>query len=229
MNERARIVDSSARHQIALLADVRFYREGLTRALEGCPQLEIVGAAPVNADGLALLKVTRPEIVLLEVAPARMDAVVQAVLAVIPRGKVVAIAIGDEELNAVACAEAGAAGYVSNEASVEELIAIIMRVACGEFPCSPHVASFLALRLSALSARGTLAELRQALTAREWEIVRLLDDGLTNKEIAKHLGIVVSTVKNHVHNILNKTRVSRRAQAAARLRPWNGSQQRNPR
>jgi len=216
-------------HQIALLADVRFYREGLVRALEGCSQLEIVGSAPVNAAGLDLLRLKTPEIVLLEVAATRMTAIVQSILSAIPRGKVVALAIADEELDAVACAEAGAAGYVSSEASVDDLVATIVRVARGEFPCSPRVASLLARRISSLSAQGTLSEVRSTLTAREWQIVRLLDDGLSNKEIAQHLGIVVSTVKNHVHHILNKTRVSRRAQAAARLRPWNSSQQRSAR
>jgi DNA-binding NarL/FixJ family response regulator len=224
MDDRAPVASAMVPHRIALLADIRFYREGLVRALERCPELDIVGSAPVNAAGFELLTVAQPAFVLCEVGATRMTEIVHAILATVPGTKVVVIAIGDEELDAVACAEAGAAGYVSCEAGIDELVATITRVAQGEFPCSPRVASLLARRISSLAAHATPTDSAAALTAREWQIVRLLEDGLSNKEIAAHLGIVVSTVKNHVHHILNKTRVSRRAQAAARLRPWSPPQ-----
>jgi|SRR5215218_2500307 len=215
---------STRRHRVVLLADVRFYREGLVRALEASAEIEIVGSASASADSFDLLRLGKPDIVLLEVAAARVPAVVQSILATSPSTKVVALAIADEDLDAVACAEAGAAGYVSSEASIEDLTATIIRVACGEFPCSARVASLLAQRISSLVAQHTMSDVRSNLTAREREILRLIDDGLSNKEIAQQLGIVVSTVKNHVHRILHKSHVSRRAQAAARLRPWSAPQ-----
>jgi two-component system nitrate/nitrite response regulator NarL len=221
MIDRAPLSAAIVRHRIVLLADVRFYREGLVRALERCPEIEIVGSAPVNDAGFELLTRTQPAFVLCEVAAGRLPSIVQSIHATVPRSQVVAIAIGDQELDAVASAEAGAAGYVSCEGSIEDVVATIMRVAQGEFPCTPRIASLLARRLSSLASQATPADVRAMLTAREWQILRLLEDGLSNKEIARHLGIVVSTVKNHVHHILHKTRASRRAQAAARLRPWN--------
>ncbi|HEY4304625.1 MAG TPA: response regulator transcription factor [Gemmatimonadaceae bacterium] len=225
MNDRGAVV-ATGPHRIALLADVRFYREGLVRALERCPEIHMVGSAPVNTAGFELLTTTTPEFVLCEIGAARLPETVDSILDALPSAKVVVIAIGDEELNAVACAEAGAAGYVSCEASIEDLIATIECVARGEFPCSARVASLLARRLRSLAVRDTPADATPTLTAREWQIVRLLEDGLSNKEIAGNLGIVVSTVKNHVHHILEKTQASRRTQAAARLRPWNPSQPR---
>jgi DNA-binding NarL/FixJ family response regulator len=131
---------------------------------------------------------------------------------------VIAFAIGDEEQDAILCAEAGAAGYVSREASVEDLVSTIVRVAEGEFPCTPRIAALLAQRVSSLAASRDENALATSLTAREREVLRLVDEGLSNKEIARQLGIGVSTVKNHVHNILDKTQASGRGQAAARVR-----------
>jgi two-component system, NarL family, nitrate/nitrite response regulator NarL len=208
----------AARYRVVLLSDVRLYREGLVHALASTSQLEVVGAAPVDDGSLTLLEAARPDIVLLEAIAARSPAIVQAILAVAPKGKVIAFAVGDEEQDAILCAEAGAAGYVSREASIDDLVSTIVRVAQGEFPCSPRVAALLARRISLLAAHRDPDNIMAALTSREREILRLIDDGLSNKEIAQRLGIGVSTVKNHVHNILDKTSASRRAQAAARVR-----------
>jgi two-component system nitrate/nitrite response regulator NarL len=204
-----------------LWADVRLYRDGLVRALAGSADVEVVGAAPISEASLPLLVDTSPDIVLLEAAAASRPEVVQSILEVAPQAKVVAFAIADEEQDAIHCAEAGAAGYVSREASIEDLVATIVRVAHGEFPCSARVAALLAHRISFLAAERAPNATASALTRRERQILRLIDDGLSNKEIAQRLTIEVSTVKNHVHHILDKTQASRRSQAAARFRtPW---------
>jgi two-component system, NarL family, nitrate/nitrite response regulator NarL len=220
MHEHAPAAASVTPCRVAVITEVRFYREGLVRALEGRPEIDVVASAPVSSATTELLNVAGPVIVLLEMTAARAPAIVHSILALLPQSKVVALGIADELHDPVACAEAGAAGYVSSEASIDELVATIVRVAQGEFPCSPRVVSLLADRISSLAAQVMVTEVRTALTSREREILRLIDAGLSNKEIAQRLGIVVSTVKNHVHHILNKTRATRRAQAAARLRPW---------
>ena len=209
---------AATRHRVVLLSDVRLYREGLVQVLAGVPELELVGSAPVSDSSLALLESTQPAIVLLEALAARSAPIVHAIRAAVPTSKVIAFAVGDEEEDAILCAEAGAAGYVSREASIDDLVSTIVRVARGEFPCSPRVAALLAQRISSLAARREPGEAAAVLTRREHEILRLIDEGLSNKEIAQRLGIGLSTVKNHVHNILDKTSASRRAQAAARVR-----------
>jgi two-component system, NarL family, nitrate/nitrite response regulator NarL len=208
----------AARYRVVLLSDVRLYREGLVHALASTSQLEMVGSAPVNDSSLTLLESARPDIVLLEAIAARSSGIVQAILAIVPKSKVIAFAVGDEEQDAILCAESGAAGYVSREASIDDLVSTIVRVAQGEFPCSPRVAALLARHISLLAAQRDPDRVMAALTSRERGVLRLIDDGLSNKEIAQRLGIGVSTVKNHVHNILDKTSASRRAQAAARVR-----------
>ena len=214
----------ASRPRLVLLADVRLYREGLVRALEATTQVDVLGAATVTEASLDFLVRTRPDIVLLESAAQRMPAVVSAIPTLVPEAKIVAFAIVDEEHDAIRCAEAGVSGYVTREASIDELVMTIVRVAHGEFPCSPRVAALLARRVSSLSAQREPATVASSLTTREREIIHLVDDGLSNKEIASRLGIGLSTVKNHVHHILHKTRASRRSQAAARLRgPWTRS------
>lgn len=215
-------VPALVRPRVMLWADVRLYRDGLVRALADFPDVEVVGSAPVIESSLALLTQSQADIVLLESAAANRAEIVQSILAASPQARVVAFAIADEEQEAIYCAEAGAAGYVSREASIEELVATIVRVAKGEFPCSARVAALLARRISTLATQRAPNAVASALTRRERQILRLIDEGLSNKEIAQRLGIEVSTVKNHVHHILDKTRASRRSQAAARLRtPWH--------
>jgi DNA-binding NarL/FixJ family response regulator len=205
-------------HRVAVLADVRLYREGLARALEVSPLLEVVGAAALGLPAQELLAARRPDIVLLEGASARVPAVVGAVLGWAPSAKVVAFGTVDEEVDPVQFVEAGVAGYVSHEASIEDVVRVIVDVARGEFPCSAHVASLLARRISGLAGQASSRNVASSLTGRERQILRLIDDGLSNKEIGARLGIELSTVKNHVHHILDKTRATRRAQAAAHAR-----------
>src|SRR5881296_1366294 len=98
------------------------------------------------------------------------------------------------------------------------LVDMAMPESRGVAICSPRVAACLLRRVAALAA-GHGGDLPRAqLTNREREIVRLIDNGLSNKEIARALGIEVATVKNHVHNILEKLQVHRRGEAAARVR-----------
>lgn len=207
------------RYRIALLVDVRLFRDGLVRVLSAVDELEVVAAGPVTESGFAVIEAAHPDVVMLEASAAREPAFVRTILTVLPASKVIAFAIGDDEQDAILCAEAGVAGYVSREASIEELVAIVLRVQHGEFPCTPRVAALLARRVSSLAAARVPAVSIPALTPREREVLRLIDQGFSNKEIAKRLGIGVSTVKNHVHNILDKTHTSGRGEAAARTRP----------
>jgi DNA-binding NarL/FixJ family response regulator len=93
----------------------------------------------------------------------------------------------------------------------------------GEFLCSPGTAATLLRRVAALAAERHTADNGARLTPREQQVVRLIDEGLSNKEIARRLSIEVRTVKNHVHSILEKLQVRRRGEAAARMRAVGAS------
>lgn len=218
---------SVAMLRVLLLVDVRLYREGLLRALDGSPDFRVVDAAPLAEINRALLKSLAPDIVLLEAAAARSPSCVHVIRDVLPNAKVIAFAVTDDENDILQCAEAGVAGYVSREASITDLTSTMVRVARGEFPCSPRVAALMARRMSSLATHQLLEGTESKLTRRERQILNLIDGGLSNKEIARQLCIGLSTVKNHVHHILNKTCAVRRTQAAARLRgqwsPFNAA------
>ncbi len=106
------------------------------------------------------------------------------------------------------------AGYHLRTESLDDLIDLIRKVAAGESLCSPRVSAILLRRLSALASQRPPASKELVLTAREIQILRMLELGLANRQIAEELCIAIHTVKNHVHSLLTKLGVSTRAQAA---------------
>ena len=203
--------------RLFILAEIRIYRDGLAEVLERRGGIEVVGTAADLGSALAAIPVTRPDIALVDVAMPDGIAAVRSVLRTAPEVKVVALAVPDAEVNVIACAEAGVSGYVTRDESLDDVVGALESVTRGEMLCSPRMAATLLRRVTALAA-GETGSARSRLTARELEIVELIDQGLSNKEIASRLFIELATVKNHVHNILEKLQVQRRSEAAAHLR-----------
>jgi DNA-binding NarL/FixJ family response regulator len=140
-------------------------------------------------------------------------------LADLAQEPIVAFGVPGDERHVIALAEAGVLGFVEREASVDQLIECILRAARGEATIPPKFATTLLRRVAALSDRKDAPDPDlAALTVRERQIVEIIAEGLSNKEIAARLSIEVATVKNHVHSILEKLNVSRRSEVVARLR-----------
>jgi len=206
--------------RVLLACDVRLYREGLAAGLSAQPSLEVVGTAASAAEAILAARALTPEVVLVEMAMTGSLAAVQAMRASVPGVRVVALGIQEDPEVVVRCAEAGLLGYVPREASLADLVAAIERVSRGEVLTSPLIAATLMRRVADLAERQRRpgASSAASLTHREAEVLTLLEQGLSNKEIARRLAIGVTTVKNHVHRILEKMQVSRRGAAAARAR-----------
>ncbi len=204
---------------MVVLSDVRLYREGLALALARHAPVDVVGVLSPTPDALTGLEGLHPDVALLELAGRASLRLVGPILASSPGIRVVAFAVAELDDEIVACAEAGVAAYVPREGSIDDLVTVIESAARGELVCSPRMAATLFRRLAALAAqRGAALPQRLGLTARERQIVEMVDRGLSNKEIASVLSIEVATVKNHVHSLLEKLHVSRRGEAAALLR-----------
>jgi two-component system, NarL family, nitrate/nitrite response regulator NarL len=202
---------------VAIVADVRLYREGLAQALGRDRRVSVIGTASTRSEALELLRDERLGIVILDVAMPESATVIGEIVGSAPDVKVVAVAVPDDEGDVIAYAEAGASGIVPCNGSMEDLIAVAESAARGEVLCSPRIAAALLRRLAVLK-RERIKCGDSRLTSRELEILQLIDEGRSNKEIAQRLTIEVPTVKNHVHSILEKLNVHRRAEAAAQVR-----------
>jgi len=195
--------------RVALLAEVRLHREGLAALLARDKRLHVTPLAPTTA---GLPSWSKPPDVILVDAPGSIQRIASAAQA-----PIVVLGLPDDEREVIALAESGVLGFVEREASLEDLIASVVSAARREASFPPRIATTLLRRVTALSARQTPVDDPQ-LTVRERQIVELIAEGLSNKEIAARLFIEVATVKNHVHNILEKLQVSRRSDAVARLK-----------
>jgi two-component system, NarL family, nitrate/nitrite response regulator NarL len=204
--------------RILIVAEIRLYREGLAEMLRDEPGLAVVGTAAGADEAVRLLRGEVPDIVLLDMAIPDNAWLVRALVAAVPGTRVVALAVPEIEREVLACAEAGVAGYVTRDASIEDVVAAVESAARGEVLASPRMVATLFERVATLALERSPQSIESRLTARELEILDLIDRGLSNKEIARFLTIELSTVKNHVHNILDKLNVSRRSEAAARRR-----------
>jgi two-component system nitrate/nitrite response regulator NarL len=204
--------------RVLVVAGVRIYREGLADILSREHRVSVVATGEDVEDGLAKIAALRPDVALLDLDVPEICAVVEAARAAAPEVKVVALGMLEEDDSVIACVEAGVAGYVPRDGSVDDLLRCVESAARGEMALSPSVAARLAQRVVALSGALRLERDPPALTSRETEIVELIDEGMTNKQIAQRLCIELPTVKNHVHHILGKLEVSRRGEAAATLR-----------
>jgi DNA-binding NarL/FixJ family response regulator len=199
------------------VGEIRLYRDGLAIVLGRSQQFEVVGSVAYDIEAIEATHRLCPDVVLLDIALGGNGDTLDKIHEFAAAARVIALGVAEAEPDIIRCAEAGVAGYVSREGSVETLINTIECVVRGEMVCSPQIAGSMLRRIASLSA-GRRLEAAEALTSREREILRLIEDGSSNKEIAGRLGIEISTVKNHVHNLLEKLHVHRRAEAAARLR-----------
>jgi DNA-binding NarL/FixJ family response regulator len=209
----------SERTEVVVVAAVRMYEEGLARVLGDDARFRVAGTASTARGLLDLLPTLErpPRVVLLDLGIEEGLAALRELRSAWPGTAVIALAVRDVPVDVVAWAEAGAAGIVPREASVGRLADVVESVARGESLCSPRATAALLRRVAALAEGERDARLRP-LTRREQEIADLLERGLSNKEIAARLTIELPTVKNHVHSILEKLSVGRRAEAGAVLR-----------
>jgi len=197
--------------RVLIASEVRLYRIGLERLLREIPDITIVGTASSAEEASELAGALIHEVMLLDMAMPDAYGIARRVGRLSPVSKVVALGTPENEAEVLACAEAGIAGYVTGDGSVEDVVAAIRTIARGEVYCSAKVASSLVRRVAERASSMPAAS--GSLTAREAQILKLLQQGLSNKMISRTLGIELPTVKNHVHNILTKLGIHRRAEA----------------
>lgn len=203
---------------VLIIGNVRLYREGLELALSRDGRFEVVESAPCQREALVLARRLCPDVVLVDLAmPGGIEAV-EAVRAADGLTTIVALAVRDADDDILACAEAGAAAYVTRDRSLEELLDTVSAAVRGELHCSPRIAATLFRRVCDLSQGRNSSGRTPSLSSREFQVLDLIERGYSNKQIARDLGIEVTTAKNHVHRVLAKLKVRRRGEAAAMAR-----------
>jgi two-component system nitrate/nitrite response regulator NarL len=212
-------VDSAAPIvRVFIAAHVRLYRDALAESLAREPGVEVVGMSGDPTEMLLQVRELKPEVVVLDPAVAENLDAVRRLVNRAGEIKVVVLASPATEGDIIACAEAGVSGFVTRDDSLADLVGSIQSAARGDLRCSPQTAGTLLRRVTALATDRSPGSLEAHLTAREVEVAQLIDEGLSNKQIALRLCIELPTVKHHVHHILEKLAVARRSEAVSRLR-----------
>ncbi len=206
--------------KIMLVDDQRLMREGLRTLLELEPDLDVVGEAEDGQQALTTYEKLSPSVVLMDIRMPVMDGVqaTRNLLARWPEAKIIILTTFDDDQYVFEGLRAGALGYLLKDVSGEELSEAIRTVAGGGALIEPSIARRVLAEFSRLAhpapqAAGNLVE---ALSERETEILRLLAQGLTNRQIAARLFLAEGTIKNYVSTILQKLGVEDRTQAALR-------------
>ncbi|MET0897010.1 MAG: response regulator transcription factor [Mycobacterium sp.] len=218
VSEPASADDFEGDQSVLIIDDCTLFRENLAAvlAVTGVP---VAGLAWDLPSLVMAFDRSNAGLILLDMSTAGSDLLLRAVVDMSRAVPVIVFNMSEEnESDIVACAEAGVAGYHMRSDTLQDLVTMIRKVSVGESFYSPRVSSVLLRRLSMMASSPQPTSKDLALTAREGQILKMLELGRSNRDIAVHLQIAVHTVKNHVHNLLTKLGVSSRAEAAALYR-----------
>jgi NarL family two-component system response regulator LiaR len=201
------------RIRVLLVDDHQVVRNGLRTFLGLQDDIEVVGEASDGAQGVTRAKELVPDVILMDLLMPVMDGVtaIGAIKQALPEVEIVAVTSFIEEDKVTAALEAGASGYLLKDADAEAVAAAVRAAHAGEVHLDPAVARLLAQRMR---ERKTSPQLIEPLTEREKEVLSLVGQGASNKEIASELFITERTARTHVSNILGKLGLSSRTQAA---------------
>jgi two-component system, NarL family, response regulator LiaR len=197
--------------KVMLVDDHMVVRSGLGTVLSVFDDMKLVGEAADGEEALRLCERLQPDVILMDLLMPRMDGVaaIKAAKQRWPQIQIIALTSFKEKEYVEGALKAGASGYLLKNVSADELVNAIRRVASGQPSLSPEAAQVLIQRVNEPFTLG------QDMTEREKEILALMVEGLSNKDIAERLVVSRSTVKFHVSNILSKLNVTGRTEAVA--------------
>ncbi len=200
--------------RVLIVDDHAVVRTGLRVFLDLQPDIEVVGEASDGSEGVAVARRLEPDVVLMDLLMPNMDGItaIGRIKAERPDTEIVTMTSFIEEEKVTAALEAGASGYVLKDAEAEEVAAAIRAAFAGEVHLDAAVARLLAQRMR--NRKSPKDELAEPLTEREKDVLRLLGQGMSNKEIGTTLFITERTARTYVSNILGKLGLASRTQAA---------------
>ena len=209
--------------RILLVNEIKLMGNVIAAALEDEVDLRVVDCVTSMEDALQVVQETEIDVALVSTRLPDQGALelTRAMTEVVPDTKVLALGLTEEKKRILRYVEAGATGFILKDDSLDELVNNVRAAAEDKAFVSPKIAAAMMERLTDLAQMFSNVENSMTdeagLTARELEVLELIGEGLTNQQISEQLVIEVGTVKNHVHNILDKLNVSSRGEAAAFL------------
>jgi DNA-binding NarL/FixJ family response regulator len=207
-------VEDGYRIRVLLVDDHAVVRMGLKSFFDLLDDIEVVGEASDGSEGVAMARRLKPDVVLMDLLMPNMDGVtaIGRIKAELPETEIVTMTSFIEEEKVTAALEAGASGYVLKDAEADEVADAVRAAYAGEVHLDPAVARLLAQRMR--QKKSPEDKLVEPLTEREKDVLRLLGQGLSNKEIGAALFITERTARTYVSNILGKLGLASRTQAA---------------
>lgn len=211
--------------RVLLVDDTRMFREGLRMVIKVEPDMTVVGVAGDGAEGLNLARQERPDVVLMDIRMPVMDGVeaTRRLKAELPDTHVIMLTTFSDDEYIFDAIRAGAVGYLIKDMPVEDLISAIRAVYQGGALIPPAIAARLVAEYARVTGGGGALAPGSApptpalvdLTPRETEILKLVAEGRSNKEIAESLYLSEGTVRNYVSSIFSKLHARDRAQAVS--------------
>jgi DNA-binding NarL/FixJ family response regulator len=205
------------RIRVMLVDDHALMRKGVASLLAACPDIEVVGEAENGAEAVARVADLMPDLILMDIQMPEMDGLeaTRRIKAEHPYLKIVMLTISEEERTLFDAIKAGAQGYLLKKMEPDEFLSMVRGISRGEAPISRVMASKILGEFSRRVKGPQLEDPMAKLSPREREVLQLLTQGNTNKEIANSLCVSENTVKNHLKNILAKLHLQNRVQAVA--------------
>ena len=209
----------NAKISLLLIEDNRLLREGIVAMLGEHPDLAVVATSPGTDAVLPLLREAKPQLILLDSALGENDSLrlLEAVKEASPDIRVIVMDLLPAPQDVIEFVAAGCSGFILKDATLEDFVSTIRSVAQGTPVLPPLLTGTIFSHVAQLALRRDQAVVRDAvrMTRREQEVVALIGEGLSNKEIAERLHIALHTVKSHVHSVLEKLALHTRLQVAA--------------
>ena len=200
--------------RVAIVDDQRLFTRGLSGLVAMLPGIEVVGVAYDGEEGVALCRREEPDVVLMDISMPRMDGIsaTREIKDLLPQTAVVILTGHEEDEHVFDGIKAGAQGYLLKDSEPEDLSRAIHTVYAGNTIIAPDLAQKM-LNTFEGGGPGTNARLAPPLTERELEVIRALARGMSDRQIARSLGISEKTVRNHTSNIYRKLHIFDRTQA----------------
>ncbi|MDW7675632.1 MAG: response regulator transcription factor [Bacillota bacterium] len=201
--------------KLLIVDDHALVRKGISSLLAEEDSVEVIGEAANGLEALDITKELMPDVILMDINMPECNGIeaTKLIKKELPYVKIVMLTVYEDEQYLFEAVKSGAQGYLLKNLEPENLVASIMDLLKGEAPISPSMATKIINEYAHITARDSKTD--NDLTRREREVLDMLSQGLTNKEIAKQLMISDNTVRNHIRNIFDKLHLENRVQAAA--------------